>query len=194
MFNSQNRCKVVVPNELGRELEHFNWATGLSFPVLSPTIIQILHSQFGNLFTLKPKRIKLARYVRILTDSFSLTKILMELMQCWRFLIPLGQFFSIFDLFSVISLQWKLYWYFLSVTSHCACRFEISGDGLDHFRPQTPSFLVHVILKQGAMSFCVQLESRQPKVYVKTNQYWSFCCPKQGKKQYKLCPGEVSAY
>ena len=26
IFNSQNRCKVVVPNEVGRELEHFNWA------------------------------------------------------------------------------------------------------------------------------------------------------------------------
>ena len=45
------------------------------------------------------------------------------------------------------------------------------------------------------MSFCVQLESRQPKVYVKKkNQYQPFCCPKQGKKRYKLCPGEVTAY
>ena len=26
IFNSQNRCKVVVPDELGREQEHFNWA------------------------------------------------------------------------------------------------------------------------------------------------------------------------
>ena len=24
--NSENRCKVVVLDELGRELEHFNWA------------------------------------------------------------------------------------------------------------------------------------------------------------------------
>ena len=45
------------------------------------------------------------------------------------------------------------------------------------------------------MNFEVQLESRQPKVYVKTIQYkLLFCCPKQGKKQYKLCPGEVTAY
>ena len=26
VINSQNRCKVVVPDELGREQEHFNWA------------------------------------------------------------------------------------------------------------------------------------------------------------------------
>ena len=42
-----------------------NWSTltRLCFGVLSPTAIQILYSQFANLFTLKPKRIKLARYV-----------------------------------------------------------------------------------------------------------------------------------
>ena len=26
IFNSPNRCKVVVPDELGRNLERFNWA------------------------------------------------------------------------------------------------------------------------------------------------------------------------
>ena len=44
-------------------MEHFNWAL---FSVLSPTAIQILYSQFANLFTLKPKRIKLS----INADSF----------------------------------------------------------------------------------------------------------------------------
>ena len=58
IFNSQNRSQVVVCEELGRELEHFNWTL---FSALSPTAIQILYSQFANLFTLKPKRIKLAR-------------------------------------------------------------------------------------------------------------------------------------
>ena len=51
---------IVVYDKLGRELEHFNWAL---FSVLSPKPIQILYSQFANLCTLKPKRIKLARYV-----------------------------------------------------------------------------------------------------------------------------------
>ena len=51
---------IVVYDKLGRELEHFNWAL---FSVLSPKAIQILYSQFANLCTLKPKRIKLARYV-----------------------------------------------------------------------------------------------------------------------------------
>ena len=54
------RSAVVVYDELGRELGHFNWAL---LSVLSPTAIQILYSQFANLFTLKRKRIKLARYV-----------------------------------------------------------------------------------------------------------------------------------
>ena len=42
-----------------------NWSTltRLCFGVLSPTARQILYSQFANLLTLKPKRIKLARYV-----------------------------------------------------------------------------------------------------------------------------------
>ena len=54
------RSAVVVYDELGRELGHFNWAL---LSVLSLTAIQILYSQFANLFTLKRKRIKLARYV-----------------------------------------------------------------------------------------------------------------------------------
>ena len=42
-----------------------NWSTltRLCFGVLSPTARQILYSQFANLFTSKPKRIKLARCV-----------------------------------------------------------------------------------------------------------------------------------
>ena len=46
IFNSQNRCNVVVPDELGRELEHFNW---LCLGLLSPTTTQILYSQFTSL-------------------------------------------------------------------------------------------------------------------------------------------------
>ena len=59
ILKSQNRSAVVVYDELRRELEHFNRAL---FSVLSPTAIQILYSQFANLFTLNPKRIKLERY------------------------------------------------------------------------------------------------------------------------------------
>ena len=62
IFNSQNRCKVVVPDELGRELEHFNWALFRRF-------ITDIHTNplqsLANLFTLKPKRIKLARYLKM---------------------------------------------------------------------------------------------------------------------------------
>ena len=36
IFNSQNRSEVVVYDELGRELEHFNWAL---FSFLSPTAL-----------------------------------------------------------------------------------------------------------------------------------------------------------
>ena len=51
--NSQNRSAVVVYDELGSELEHLNWAL---FSVLSPTAVQILYSQFANLFTLKTEK------------------------------------------------------------------------------------------------------------------------------------------
>ena len=60
IFNSQNRSAIVVYDELRCELERLNWAL---FSVLSPTAVQILYSQFANLFTLKLKQIKLARYV-----------------------------------------------------------------------------------------------------------------------------------
>ena len=108
IFNSQNRCKVVVPDELGRELEHFNSALFRRFTADSHTNP---YSQFANLFTETDKSCK----VRINVDSFSVTKIQMELIQIRRTLMPLGQslffvvvvvvfFFSMFDLFSVISL------------------------------------------------------------------------------------------
>ena len=42
---------------------NWNTLTGLCIGVLSPTAIQILYSQFANLFTSKLKRIKLARYL-----------------------------------------------------------------------------------------------------------------------------------
>ena len=38
------------------------------------------------------------------SDSFSKTKILIEFIGCRRIQMPLGQFFSIFGFFSVISL------------------------------------------------------------------------------------------
>ena len=53
-------AKWLYPTNLDA---NWNTLTGLSFGVLSPTAIQILYSQFTNLFTSKPKRIKLARYV-----------------------------------------------------------------------------------------------------------------------------------
>ena len=111
LFNSRNRCKVVVPDEFGRELEHFNWALFRRFITDSHTYP--LQSTCKSVY-LKTERDKTCK-VRINADSFSLTKILMELMRSRRTLTPLGQFF--FDFRS-----------FLSVASHWECRFEISGD------------------------------------------------------------------
>ena len=95
---------MVVPDELGRELEHFNSALFQRFIADSHTNP---YSQFANLFTETDKSNTVCKNA----DSFSLTKILMELMRCRRTLMPLGQFvvvivvvLSILDLFSVISL------------------------------------------------------------------------------------------
>ena len=46
--------KWLYPTNLDTNLSTLS---GLCFGVLSPTAIQILYSQFANLFTLKPKRI-----------------------------------------------------------------------------------------------------------------------------------------
>ena len=96
---------MIVLDELGRELEHFNSALFRRFIADSHTNP---YSQFANLFTETDKSNKVCKNA----DSFSLTKILMELMRCRRTLMPLGQFvvvivvvFSILDLISVISLQ-----------------------------------------------------------------------------------------
>ena len=75
--NSQNRCKVVVPNELGRELEHFNWALFRRF--IADNHTNPLQSIYKSLY-LKTETDKTCK-VRINADSFSLTKILMKLMQ-----------------------------------------------------------------------------------------------------------------
>ena len=102
IFNSPNRCKVVVPDELGRELEHFNWALFRRFIADSHT--NPLQSICKSLY-LKTETDKTCK-VRINADSFSLTKILMKLMQSKWPIMRLGHFFfffSIFDLFSVIS-------------------------------------------------------------------------------------------
>ena len=53
-------AKWLYPTNLDANLSTL---TGLCFGVLSPTATQFLYSQFANLFTLKPKPIKLARYV-----------------------------------------------------------------------------------------------------------------------------------
>ena len=90
------RCKVVVPDELGPKLEHFNW---LCFGVSSPTRHTNPYSQFANLFTKKDKSCK----VRINVDSFSFTKILMELIQSRRTLMPLEQSLFFFFRFSIFS-------------------------------------------------------------------------------------------
>ena len=92
IFNSQNRCKVVVPDELGREVEHFNSALFRRHIADSHTNP---YCQFANLFTETNKSWK----VRINVDSFSLTKILMELVGCRRTLMPVGQFLSFFFFF-----------------------------------------------------------------------------------------------
>ena len=76
-FNSQNRCKVVVPDELGRELEHFNWALFRRFTADSHT--NPLQSIYKSLY-LKTETDKTCK-VRINANSFSLTKILMKFMQ-----------------------------------------------------------------------------------------------------------------
>ena len=99
IFNSQNRCKVVVPDELGRKLEHFNWTL---FRRLIADSHTNPYSQFANLFTETDKSCK----VRINVDSFSVTKIQMELIQSRQTLMPLGQslfFFFFFDFRSFLS-------------------------------------------------------------------------------------------
>ena len=97
IFNSQNRCKVVVPNELGRELEHLNWALFRRF--IADNHTNPLQSIYKSLY-LKTETDKTCK-VRINADSFSLTKILMKLLQSKWPLIPLGQFF--FDFRSFLS-------------------------------------------------------------------------------------------
>ena len=77
IFSSQNRCKVVVPDELGRELEHFNWALFRRFIADSHTNpLQLIYKSLY----LKTETDKTCK-VRINANSFSLTKILMKLMQ-----------------------------------------------------------------------------------------------------------------
>ena len=100
LFNSRNRCKVVVPDELGHELEHFNWALFRRF--IADSHKNPLQSICKSVY-LKNETDKTCK-VRINADSFSLKKILMELMRSRWNLMPLGQFFSIFDLFSVSPL------------------------------------------------------------------------------------------
>ena len=85
---------MVVPDELGRGLEHFNSAL---FRRLIADSHTNPYSQFANLFTETDKSCE----VRINADSFSLTKILMELMRCRRTLMPLGHF--LFDFRSFLS-------------------------------------------------------------------------------------------
>ena len=119
IVNSQNRCKVVVPNELWRELEHFNWALFRRF--IADNHTNPLQSIYKSLY-LKTETDKTCK-VRINADSFSLTKILMKLMQSKWPLMPVGQFFFLSH-FSVM----KIALFFLSVASHSACRFEISGN------------------------------------------------------------------
>ena len=77
IFNSQNRCKVVVPNELGRQLEHFNWA--LFRRSIADGHTNPLESICKSLY-LKTEMDENCK-IRINADSFSLTKILMKLMQ-----------------------------------------------------------------------------------------------------------------
>ena len=79
---------MVVPDELGRELEHFNSALFRGFIADSHTNP---YSQLANLFTETDKSGKVCKNA----DSFSLTKILMKLMRCRRTLMPLGQFFVV---------------------------------------------------------------------------------------------------
>ena len=98
IFNSQNRCKVVVPDELGRELEHFNWALFRRFTADSHT--NPLQSIYKSLY-LKTETDKTCK-VHINSNSFSLTKILMKLMHSKWPLMPLEQFFS-FDFRSFLS-------------------------------------------------------------------------------------------
>ena len=125
IFNSQNRCKVVVSNELGRQLEHFNWALFLRFIAESHT--NPLQSICKSLY-LKTETDKTCK-IRINADSFSLTKILMKLMQSQWPLMSLGQLFFRFSIFSQSFLcNENCIDIFLSVASHCACRFEISSD------------------------------------------------------------------
>ena len=100
ILNSQNRCKVVVPDELGRELEHFNWALFRRFIADGHT--NPLQSIYKSIY-LKTETNKTCK-VCTNADSFSLTKILMKLMRSRRTLMLLEPFFSIIDLFSVISL------------------------------------------------------------------------------------------
>ena len=122
-LNSQNRCKVVVPNELWRELEHFNWALFRRF--IADNHTNPLQSIYKSLY-LKTETDKTCK-VRINADSFSSTKILMKLMQSKWPLMPVGQFFfdfrSFLSHFSVMKIA-----LFFCVASHCACRFEISGN------------------------------------------------------------------
>ena len=67
IFNSQNRCKVVVPDELGRELEHFNWALFRRFIADSHTnTLQLIYKSLY----LKTETDKTCK-VRINADSFS---------------------------------------------------------------------------------------------------------------------------
>ena len=124
IFNSQNRCKVVVPNELWRELEHFNWALFRRF--IADNHTNPLQSIYKSLY-LKTETDKTCK-VRINADSFSLTKMLMKLMQSKWPLMPVGQFFFRFSIFSQSFLCNENCIVFLSVASHCACRFEISGN------------------------------------------------------------------
>ena len=77
IFNSQNRCKVVVPNEPGRQLELFNWA--LFRRSIADGHTNPLESICKS-FYLKTETDENCK-IRINADSFSLTKILMKLMQ-----------------------------------------------------------------------------------------------------------------
>ena len=130
IFNSPNRCKVVVPDELGPELEHFNWALYRRFITADSHYDTNPVQSICKSLNQKTETDKTCK-VRINADSFSLTKMLMKLMQSKWPLMPLGQFFFFFLRFSIFSQS------FLGnencidifcVACHCACRFDISGD------------------------------------------------------------------
>ena len=135
IFNSQNRCKVVVSNELGRQLEHFNWALFRRFIADSRT--NPLQSICKSL-CLKTETDKTCK-IRINADSFSLTKILMKLMQSHLPLMSLGQFFFDFRSFLSHFYVMKIALIFFQVsppTAHADSKFlAMHQNKDDHIAP-----------------------------------------------------------